>query len=70
LTNLTIEEERSLRAQYKFQDDNEREAKKTVESNMREYSRANALRDRVSTIQSEMEFREEEVEKMKEHFEE
>jgi ATP-dependent Lon protease len=70
LTNLTIEEERSLRVQYKFQDDNERKAKKTVESNMREYSRANALRDRVSTIQSELEFREEEVKKIKEHFEE
>ena len=37
LTNLIIEEKRSLRAQYKAQDDDERKARKAVESNIREY---------------------------------
>jgi len=51
LANLTIEEERSLGAQYKIQVDDEREAKKAVESDMREHlSKANSLRDQVSTI--------------------
>jgi len=54
LAHLTIEE-KNLRA----------------ESYMREYlSKANDLRDRVFTIQSELEFWEEEVKKMKEQFEE
>lgn len=46
LTNLTIKEERNLRAQYKVQDADERKARKTVDSDMREYlSRAYALTD-------------------------
>jgi hypothetical protein len=36
-TNLIIEEKRSLRAQYKARDDDEREARRAVESDMREY---------------------------------
>jgi hypothetical protein len=51
LANLTIEEERSLGAQYKIQVDDEREARKAVESDMGEHlSKANSLRDQVSTI--------------------
>jgi hypothetical protein len=37
LTNLIIEEKKSLKAQYKARDDDEREARREVESNMREY---------------------------------
>jgi hypothetical protein len=37
LTNLIIEEKRSLRVQYKARDDDEREARRAVESDMREY---------------------------------
>ena len=37
LANLTIEEEKSLRAQYKMQANNEREARKADESDIGEY---------------------------------
>jgi len=67
LVNLSIEEERSLRAQYKTQADDEREARKVAESNMREYqNRANALRDQVSIVQSKLEFQKKELKKLKE----
>jgi phage shock protein A len=62
---------KNLRAQYIVQTDDKREVRRAVESYMREYlSKANDLRDRVFTIQSELEFWEEEVKKMKEQFEE
>lgn len=71
LANLTIEEGKSLRAQYKVQANNKREARKADESDMGEYqNKANALRDQVSTIQSKLEFHEEKVKKMKKQFEE
>lgn len=37
LANHNIEEERSLRVQYKSQDDDEREVRKAAKSDMREY---------------------------------
>jgi hypothetical protein len=56
LAHLTIEE-KNLRAQYIVQTDDKREVRRAVESYMREYlSKANDLRDRVFTIQSELEF--------------
>lgn len=71
LVNLTIKEEKSLKAQYEVQIDDEKKIRKEVVSDMREYlSKATALRGRVSTIQSELESREEEVKEMKEQFEE
>lgn len=49
----------------------EREARNADESDIGEYqNKAIALRDRVSTIQSELEFHEEKVKKMKEQFKE
>jgi hypothetical protein len=57
LAHLTIEEKKNLRAQYMVQTDDKREVRRAVESYMREYlSKANDLRDRVFTIQSELEF--------------
>jgi hypothetical protein len=46
LATLNIKEERSLRAQYKAQDNDEKEARREFESNIRKYqNRENALRD-------------------------
>jgi hypothetical protein len=46
LVNLSIKEKRSLRAQYKAQAHDEREAKRAADSNMKEYQdRVNTLRD-------------------------
>jgi hypothetical protein len=46
LATLNIKEERSLRAQYKAQDNDEKEARRAFESNIRKYqNRENALRD-------------------------
>ena len=71
LAHLTIEEKRSLRAQYKVQTNDKREVRRGIESDMREYlSKANDLRYRVFTIQSELEFQKEEVKKMKKQFKE
>jgi hypothetical protein len=51
LVNLTIKEEKSLKAQYEVQIDDEKKIRKEVVSDMREYlSKATALRGRVSTI--------------------
>jgi hypothetical protein len=51
LVNLTIKEEKSLKAQYEVQIDDEKKVRKEVVSDMREYlSKATALRGRVSTI--------------------
>ena len=71
LAELTIEEERSLRTRYQVQADNEREARRIAESDMKEYlDRINGMRNRVSVIQAELESREEEAKKMQEQFEE
>ena len=71
LAELTIEEERSLRTRYQVQADDEREAKRIAESDMKEYlDRINGMRNRVSVIQAELESREEEAKKMQERFEE
>jgi len=65
LAELTIEEERSLRTRYHVQANDEREAKRIVESDMKEYlDRINGMRNRVSMIQVELESREEEAKKM------
>jgi len=57
LTTFNIKEERSLRAQYKAQDNDEKDARRAFESNIREYqNRKNALRDKVSIVQSKLEF--------------
>jgi hypothetical protein len=37
LANHNIEEERSLRVEYKSQDDDEREARRAAKSDMKEY---------------------------------
>jgi len=51
LVNLIIKEEKSLKAQYEVQIDDEKKVRKEVVSDMREYlSKATALRGRVSTI--------------------
>jgi chromosome segregation ATPase len=71
LAELTIEEERSLRTRYQVQADDEREAKRIAESDMKEYlDRINGMRNRVSVIQAELESREEEAKKIQERFEE
>jgi chromosome segregation ATPase len=71
LAELTIEEERSLRTRYQVQADNEREARRIAESDMKEYlDKINGMRNRVSVIQAELESREEEAKKMQEQFEE
>lgn len=71
LIDLIIEEERSLRARYQVQANNEKEARKAVESDIKEYiNRANTLRDQVSIIQSQLESWEEEVNKIQEQFKE
>ena len=60
LADLTIEEERSLRTRYQVQADDEREARRIGESNMKEYlDKINGMRNRVSMIQAELETREE-----------
>ena len=60
LAYLTIEEERSLRTRYQVQADDEREARRIGESNMKEYlDKINGMRNRVSMIQAELETREE-----------
>jgi len=45
LVNLSIKEKRSLRAQYKAQAHDEREAKRAVDSNMEYQDRVDTLRD-------------------------
>jgi predicted DsbA family dithiol-disulfide isomerase len=60
LADLTIEEERSLRTRYQVQANDEREARRIGESNMKEYlDKINGMRNRVSMIQAELETREE-----------
>jgi hypothetical protein len=69
LDNPSIEEERSLRARYKAQVNNEREARRAIKSYMRSYqNRVHTSRDQVSIVQSELEFREEELKKLKEQY--
>jgi len=71
LTGLTIEAERSLRTRYQVQADDEREARRIAESDMKEYlDKINGMRNRVSVIQTELETREEKAKKMQEQFEE
>lgn len=71
LADLIIEEKRSLRAQYQVQAEDEKEAIRVAESDMRGYiDIVNTLRDRVSIIQVELEFRKEKVKKTQEQFEE
>ena len=69
LDNPSIEEERSLKARYKAQVNNEREARRAIKSYMRSYqNRVHTSRDQVSIVQSELEFREEELKKLKEQY--
>jgi chromosome segregation ATPase len=71
LADLTIEEERSLRTRYQMQAEDEREARRVAESDMKGYlDKINGMRNRVSVIQAELESREEEAKKMQEQFEE
>ena len=60
-----------MRAWYHFQANDEREARKVAESDMKGYmDRVNALRDQVYATQAELESRNKEVKKMQEKFEE
>lgn len=69
LDNPSIEEERSLRARYWAQVNNEREARRATKSYVRSYqNRANTSRDQVSIVQSELEFQEEELKKLREQY--
>ena len=71
ITDLAIEEEKRLRTRYQMQAEDEREARRLAESDMKEYlDKMNAMRNRVSLIQAELESREEEAKKMQEQFEE
>ncbi|XP_061953586.1 GRIP domain-containing protein RUD3-like [Populus nigra] len=71
LADLTIEEEIRLRTRYQMQAEDEREARRATESNMKEYlDKINGMRNRVSVIQAELESREEEAREMQEQFEE
>lgn len=69
LANHNIEEERSLRVEYKSQDDDEREARRAAKSDMKEYQDiAKAMREQVFIVQSEPEIQEEELKKLKEQY--
>lgn len=69
LANHNIEEERSLRVEYKSQDDDEREARRAAKSDMKEYQDiAKAMREQVFIVQSELEIQEEELKKLKEQY--
>jgi chromosome segregation ATPase len=71
LADLTVEEEKSLKTRYQVQAEDEREARRIAESDMKEYlDKINGMRNRVSEIQAELESREEEAKKMQEQFEE
>jgi chromosome segregation ATPase len=71
LADLTIEEERSLRTRYHMQAEDEREARRVAESDMKGYlDKINGMRNRVSVIQAELESQEEEAKRMQEQFEE
>ena len=60
--SLILEEEKELKAQYRIQTENELEARRIAESDMKRYlTMANGLRDRVSILQAELEAREEEL---------
>ena len=59
---LVFEEEKELKARYKVQAENELDARKVAESSMKRYlTLINDLRDRVSTLQAELETRDEEL---------
>ena len=67
LVDLTIEEENNLRTRYQVQADDEREARRIAESDMKEYlDKINDMRNRVSMIQAELESQEQEAKKMQE----
>ena len=62
VAGLIIEEEKELKAQYKAQAENEFEARRATESDVKRYlTLANSLGDRISTLQAELETREEEL---------
>jgi chromosome segregation ATPase len=71
LADLAIEEEKRVRTRYQMQAEDEREARRVAEIEMKGYlDKINGMRNRVSVIQAELESREEEAKEMQEQFEE
>ena len=62
MANLMLGEEKELKARYKVQAENELDARRVAKSSMKRYlTLINDLRDHVSTLQIELETREEEL---------
>ena len=62
VASLVLEDEKELKAQYKVQAENELEARRVAKFDMKRYlTLTNSLRDRVSTLQAELETRGEEL---------
>ena len=65
--SLVLEEEKDLKAQYRVQAESEFEARRVAESNIKRYlAQINNLRDRISTLQAELETQEEELKMVQE----